>query len=137
MLANRPATSDGGPGVSRTRHLGASRQSPSPVALQVRQGTGDPAAAHRLACPSSRDVDRLSSDDRRGQAAITQPAVRGPIGQPLRFAGRATTLALSHGRFATFQARHRWLCRSIPASTTNGVGDPIRSSTSDPTLIMP
>jgi len=121
MSADRSAASDGGPVVSRTRRPVGNRVPPSrsqPVFRHVRHSTGNPATAHHFTRPSARDVDRLSSSIQRGRVAIPRPAVwgRSAIALPLQ----------PPGRFVTFRARRRPLCRPINGVATsagNNIGD--------------
>ena len=86
--------------------------------------------------PSAHDVDQLYSSVRQGWAAIPGPLSRGLW--PLRFPSRASLIA-SAGCFATFQARHHWLCRSSSIGREQRQGPasdpPFRAPAGNPTLI--
>ena len=107
-----------------------------PVFRHVRHSTGNPATARHFTRPSARDIDRLSSSIQRGRAAIPRPTVwgRSAIALPLQ----------PPGRFVTFRARCRPLCRPINGVATlagNNIRDrpeiAPRTHTGDPTPIMP
>jgi len=126
-----PTASYGGPVVSRTRHPVGDRVSPS-------RFDGCTTAPETRLLPAvsrahpARDVDRLSSDVRRGEAVIPRPVVLGPMAVALPW---------------SFWVRHCWLCWSsaggdgIPLSAGNGAQSsrwsplPIRAPAGDPTLI--
>jgi len=83
MSADRPAVSDGVPVVSHTQHLVGDHTSLCRAAhlLFDRCATAPetrPLLAVSVAHPA-RDVDRLSSGVRRGEAMIPRPVVRGPM----------------------------------------------------------
>ena len=142
MSADRPAASDGGPVVSHTRHLVVDHVRQSSAFWQVRHGAGDSATARRFTRPSPRDVDRLCSGVRWGEAVIPRPVVRGPMAvalprsrspipfPPGRF-GCATAGYVDRLQAAT-GSHHR------PETAPGPAGDrpPLRAPAGDPTPIM-
>ena len=100
MSADHLATYYGGP-VDLAYPASGRRLCPllhsQPVFWHVHHGTGDRADARCFACPSARNVNRLSSSVR--QRGIPPPVVRGPIGHC------ASLVALLWPEF-TFRARH-------------------------------
>jgi len=126
-----PTASDGGPVVSRTRHPVGDRVSPS-------RFDGCTTAPETRLLPAvsrahpTRDIDRLSSDVRRGEAVIPRPVVLGPMAVALPW---------------SFWVRHCLLCWSfaggdgIPLSAGNGAQSgrwstlPIHAPAGNPTLI--
>jgi len=125
MLADCPAASDSGPAVSYTRRYTYTRGSPSRFdrcTMAPGLGAGDPAAARVSRAHSTRNVNRLSSGVRRGEAVIPLPVVRGPTAtvlprsrSPGRF-GCATTRYVDHPQ-AAMGSRHR------PGTAPGPVGD--------------
>ena len=117
MSADCPAASDGGPVVSYTRHPVGDRVPPSSCTSAFLTGVPAVSRAH-----PARDVDRLSSGVRRGEAVIPRPVVRGPTAtvlprsrSPGRF-GCATTRYVDHPQ-AAMGSRHR------PGTAPGPVGD--------------
>ena len=148
ISADRPATSDCGLGVSRTRRLGAGWRSRPSVTLHVCVSTGAPRCRRPSHCPP------FCVPIRPRRRPIVQwhltgvggdfPAHRPGADRPLCFPGRAPLVAPSLGRFATFWAHHRPLCRSIDgASAGNSIGGRpaiaphLCAPVGDPTLVTP
>jgi len=111
MSAHCPTTSDGGPGVSRTRRLGALWRSRPPVALHVCVMTGAPQRQRPSRCPPfhapilprCRPIVQRHLTGREEERHGDSPAHRALADQPLRFPGCASFVASSPGRFVTFQ----------------------------------
>ena len=148
MSADRPAASNGGPGVSRTRRPVSDRipllhfQS---AFQQVRHCAGDPAAARHFMCPSARIIDRLSSGVQRGRAVIPRPVVvvPGPIGHcaSLVLFPLPLPVVLWRFRHATASCVDRSMGSPHQPETAWDTGRrsplPLRAPAGDPTLITP